>query len=232
MISTGAAKKHPLDLNPLQDQDITHFMNSLEAANVKEDPYQHSLLSNLCEPTLVDGLLDIPFAPIELDYSVGSREEFNPVRRYLNSEIIETYPAARRFADIFLSMDIIGKFEEMGGVVLKDSLLRIEYAIDTNKFWLQPHTDIGAKLFTMLVYLSKDADSEEWGTDIYVNADTHHSTAPYRSNSAMMFFPADNTWHGFEPRTIKGIRKSLIINYVKPEWRNRHELVHPTNPVY
>lgn len=231
MIS-AAVKKYPLDLNPFQEQDVDHFMNALDAAVVKEEPYQHFLLSNLCHPQLIDGLLDIPFDPIDLDYSVGSREEFNPVRRYLNPEIIETYPAARRISDIFLSMDIIGKFEDMGGIALKDSLLRIEYAIDTDKFWLQPHTDIGAKLFTMLMYLSKDANSEEWGTDIYSDADTHHSTAPYHSNSAMMFFPADNTWHGFEPRTIQGVRKSLIINYVKPEWRNRHELVHPMDPIY
>jgi hypothetical protein len=28
-----------------------------------------------------------------------------------------------------------------------------------------------------------------------------------------------------------GKRKSLIVNYVKPEWRARHELAYPETPV-
>ena len=37
---------------------------------------------------------------------------------------------------------------------------------DTDGFWLEPHTDIGAKLFTMLIYLSDHPDAERWGTDV------------------------------------------------------------------
>ena len=33
-----------------------------------------------------------------------------------------------------------------------------------------------------------------------------------------------NTWHGVSKQNIKGIRKSLIINYVKKNWRNTDEL--------
>jgi hypothetical protein len=43
----------------------------------------------------------------------------------------------------------------------------------------------------------------------------------------MVFIPADNTWHGFEKRAIKGVRKSLILNYVTPEWRAREQLSYP-----
>ena len=34
--------------------------------------------------------------------------------------------------------------------------LRIEFAQDIDGFWLEPHTDLGVKVFTMLLYLSKD----------------------------------------------------------------------------
>ena len=52
------------------------------------------------------------------------------------------------------------------GCTLGGSFLRIEYCLDTDGFWLEPHTDIGAKLFTMLVYLSDHPEAEDWGTDI------------------------------------------------------------------
>lgn len=228
---TAPAIFQPIDTSVL-DQDINHLLDALEQANVQEEPYQHFLVSDLFDSQLVDDVLEIPFVPLELNYEKGSREEFNNVRRYINPEVIETFPAAERLAEIFLSPEIIGKIEEMGNVILKDSLLRIEYAIDTDKFWLKPHSDLGVKLVTILIYLSKDADAQGWGTDIFYDEERYHSTVPYESNSALMFIPADDTWHGFNPRTIAGVRKTLIINYVTPEWRNRHELVHPTEFVY
>ena len=39
----------------------------------------------------------------------------------------------------------------------------------------------------------------------------------------MVFIPGSNTYHGFEKRPIKGVRTSLIINYVTNEWRAREQ---------
>ncbi len=47
----------------------------------------------------------------------------------------------------------------------------------------------------------------------------------------MIFVPSDSTYHGFEPREIQGIRKSVIINYVTNEWRAREQLAYPATPV-
>ena len=69
------------------------------------------------------------------------------------------------------------------------------------------------------------------GTDIYADRETHAGVTPFEPNSAMVFVPSDRTWHGFEKRPIRGVRRSLIINYVKPEWRSRHELAFPDQPV-
>jgi hypothetical protein len=33
-------------------------------------------------------------------------------------------------------------------------------------------------------------------------------------------------WHDFRPRPIRGPRKSLIINYVTSDWRDREELAY------
>jgi hypothetical protein len=47
----------------------------------------------------------------------------------------------------------------------------------------------------------------------------------------MIFVPSDKTWHGFEPRTITGVRKSVILNYVTHDWRAREQLSYPETPV-
>ena len=83
----------------------------------------------------------------------------------------------------------------------------------------------------MLLYLSTDPGHEDWGTDLYADADSLAETAPAEFNSAVVFIPSDNTWHGFRKRPIAGLRRSLIINYVTQEWRARHELAFPEQAV-
>src|SRR3546814_11882380 len=83
----------------------------------------------------------------------------------------------------------------------------------------------------MLVYLSTAPGSAQWGTDIY-DAERHHAgRAPAGFDQGLIFVPASDTWHGFEPRRIDGVRRSIIVNYVVPEWRARHELAVPEQPV-
>jgi hypothetical protein len=55
--------------------------------------------------------------------------------------------------------------------------------------------------------------------------------SPFASNAAMVFVPSDITFHGFEPRKIEGVRKSVIINYVTNEWRAREQLAFPHEPI-
>ena len=220
------------DSLPPLGKDANHLWTAFDQAQSLDDPYRHYILNDLFDPQLVDNVLALPFEPLDLDYSAGTREEFNAVRRYISPEIIQNHDAAKRVADAFLDPAVIQKIEAMEGICLKDSLLRIEYAIDADKFWLKPHTDLGVKLVTLLIYLSKDEDAENWGTDVYKDGETFHSTVPYKSNRALLFFATDKTWHGFEPRTINGVRKTLIVNFVTQAWKNRHELVHPTKVVY
>jgi hypothetical protein len=216
----------------MANNNTQNFIKSLKNSEQGIIPYKHFLLKNLMSEKLLHDVRSLPFIPPELDYKKGTREEFNKFRQYINQENIEKYSAASELADIFLDIETIKTIESLGNISLEGSLLRIEYAVDKGNFWLGPHTDLGVKLFTILIYIAEGEDSLEWGTDIYHDADHHHSTVPYVTNGALMFYPTDHTWHGFEPREIKGIRKTLIVNYVTKDWRNREELVHPTIPVY
>ena len=47
----------------------------------------------------------------------------------------------------------------------------------------------------------------------------------------MVFIPSNDTYHGFEPRQIEGVRKSVIINYVTNDWRAREQLSFPNQPI-
>ena len=114
---------------------------------------------------------------------------------------------------------------------LKGTYLRVEFAQDIDGFWLEPHTDLGVKVFTMLLYLSKDPSHTDLGTDIYDGEKRHVGRSPFTPNAAMVFIPGSNTYHGFEKRPIKGVRTSLIINYVTNEWRAREQLSFPEAPI-
>jgi hypothetical protein len=83
----------------------------------------------------------------------------------------------------------------------------------------------------MLLYMSKDEQHKELGTDIYDINKKHLGRSPFESNAAMIFVPSDITYHGFEPRKITGVRKSVIVNYVTNEWRAREQLAFPMQPI-
>ena len=113
----------------------------------------------------------------------------------------------------------------------RDTYVRVEYAQDIDGFWLKPHTDIGVKMFTMLIYMSDDPRHADLGTDIYADENTHVGRSPFEPNAAMIFVPSKNTWHGFEKRPIHGVRRSIIVNYVTNDWRAREQLAFPQTPV-
>jgi hypothetical protein len=121
--------------------------------------------------------------------------------------------------------------EKVFGTKLDGTYLRIEFAQDIDGFWLEPHTDLGVKTFTLLLYLSRDPSHHDLGTDIYDGDKRHVGRSPFVSNGAMIFVPSNNTYHGFEQRPIKGVRTSLIINYVTNEWRAREQLAFPNAPI-
>jgi hypothetical protein len=62
------------------------------------------------------------------------------------------------------------------------------------------------------------------GTDVYDSNHRRVATAPFGKGKGLIFVPAKNTWHGFSRRPIRGVRKSLIVNFVTPEWRDTYEL--------
>ena len=134
-------------------------------------------------------------------------------------------------AEVFQDQAVVDALKELTGAPIAGTSLRVEYCQDTGNFWLEPHTDIGVKMFTMLIYLNREPEALDWGTDIYSDQHTYVGRAPAGFNHGLIFVPGDDTWHGFNVRPLTGIRKTIIVNYVTPEWRNRQELCFPDQPV-
>lgn len=203
---------------------------SLGGAQAQHLPYRHWVLENVLPDHVRQGLCDLPFPAPALHGQSGSRELHNNTRRYLDAEAIERHPICASVAAAFQSDETVAMIERETGARLGGCRLRMEYAQDTQGFWLNPHTDLGVKKFTMLYYLGPRG-REDWGTDIYEDAATWSHRAPFTPGGALVFVPSDNTWHGFEPRPIDGVRQSLIVNYVTDEWRAREQLAYPGSPV-
>lgn len=201
-----------------------NLIANLKGSDAFDSPYPHWLLKSVFpnEVAQIVNDLDIPMGA-GLDYG-GRRELNNSQRAFFDAQRQAEIPTVSDVAQAFKAPETIAAIEKLTGVDLTGSFLRLEYTQDTEGFWLEPHTDIGAKLFTMLWYLTVGEGSDNCGTDVLDEDHNLVKTAPFNFNSGLIFVPGHNTWHSFQKRKINGVRKSLIINFVKPEWRARHEL--------
>ena len=205
------------------------LIGCFDASQFSAEPFRHWLLSDILPVALCDGIDALPVAAAE-DRGHARASARRTTARGCSSALDNRrrHPVCDALAAGLQGAATVERIERLCEIELRDkSHLRIEYCLDTDGFWLEPHTDIGAKLFTMLVYLSTEPGSEEWGTDILDASLNLVAVAPYRRNCGLIFVPGGDTWHGFHRRPINGVRRSLIVNYVKPEWRSRHELAYP-----
>lgn len=219
-------------MSDISEAAITdRFLACLSGAARNDQPYPHWLLANCLPEAVVDALLTLPIPPAQIGDTRGKRETHNDSRVHFGAHYRLRHPVMDTLAAAFQSPALVDALKRTTGAPLSGTSLRIEYCQDTDGFWLEPHTDIGVKRFTMLIYLNREPEAIDWGTDIYADAETRIGRAPAGFNTGLIFVPAENTWHAFDRRPISGVRKSLIINYVGPEWRNRHELCFPDAPV-
>jgi hypothetical protein len=204
---------------------------SLADATVDEAPYRHWTFHDILPAEIYRELRTLAFPVADLGGLSGTRDAHNADRIYFAGGNLVSSGAARATAEAFQDAAVVGTLADDFGAEIEDTYLRIEYAQDADGFWLKPHTDIGVKKLTMLVYLAEGPEQADLGTDLYADEATPVKRSVFAPNSAMMFLPAPNTWHGFEPRPIQGVRRSIIVNYVTKDWRAREQLAFPDTPV-
>jgi hypothetical protein len=218
-------------MSSLSEDIKTTIKKSAEAGDRRETPYRHWILRGVFPKQIYQELKDMPFPAADLGGVSGTREAHNADRVYFAADNLEKFPNVRATVEAFQDPEIVAHFAEVFGAPLDGTYVRVEYAQDVDGFWLKPHTDIGVKMFTMLIYMSDDPRHSDLGTDIYADENTHVGRSPFEPNSAMIFVPSKSTWHGFEKRPIHGVRRSIIVNYVTNDWRAREQLAYPQKPV-
>lgn len=210
---------------------VDSMLKSMEASEREDAPYRHWYLKGCLPQEAAEAILALPFPVPELGGVSGKRELHNATRNYFDQANMERHPVCKAFNDAFQDPRLTDRIASFFGTNIKGAYLRVEFAQDAGGFWLEPHTDLGVKLFTMLLYMSPDPRHADLGTDIYDSNKKHAGRSPFATNTAFVFVPSDITYHGFEPREIEGVRKSIIINYVTNEWRAREQLAFPDRPV-
>lgn len=204
---------------------------ALERAATLDRPFRHHRLHGVLPAGLPEAVAALPVAAAAIGDTAGRRETHNQLRIFFDPANRGRHAVCEFLAAALQDASAVAAVERLCGVPLRGAYLRIEYCQDRAGFWLEPHTDIAAKKVTLLVYLSDDPGSDDWGTDIYDAALNPVARVPYRRNAGLAFVPGADTWHGFTKRPIAGVRKSLIVNYVDAGWRSRHELSFPDHPV-
>jgi hypothetical protein len=206
------------------------FCQSLDAATRYDAPFPHIYADHLFPDSIVAALADLPFASGGTCAASGQRED-EVSRIFFGAAEMDRFPVMRSVAEALQAPEVIRRVGAFCAAPLRGCHLRLEYAIDTDDFWLMPHTDIGVKKFTCLISLADYKFQADLGTDIYNSDNRLYKRAPFRRNGALMFVPGPESWHGFAPRLINGRRKSIILNYVGPGWRARDQLAFPDAPV-
>jgi hypothetical protein len=232
MRESVAVKRQSSEAAKSSAEDVVKtFLKSIDNGKRSDQPYTHWSLTACLPSDSVDDILALPFEAPSLDGVSGKRELHNNTRKYFDVDNRKAFPVCDAVAQAFQDKRVTSRIEKAFGTDLSGTYLRMEFAQDIDGFWLEPHSDLGVKLFTMLLYLSKDPEHRDLGTDIYDADKKRVGRSPFASNAAMIFVPADNTFHGFDRRPIKGVRTSLIINYVTDEWRAREQLSFPDLPL-
>ena len=216
------------------DADLQPMLDSLTASLATPPasvPYRHWLLPNMLPDAVAKALSQLPFTAPDLHGISGKRELHNDTRQYFDAANNARFPVCGALARFFQAPQTVQVLQAATGADLSNTNIRIEYAVDSDCFWLQPHTDLGVKRITILYYLPDGPDQEDMGTDLYHDVDTWAARAPFKWNSALVFVPSDNTFHGFERRDIPRLRRSVIINYVTQAWKAREQLAFPDTVV-
>jgi hypothetical protein len=202
------------------------FLSCLAHARHETKPFDYWLLTDALPAADVEAVLALPLGAPENPLFNGRRETNNAQRIFFSAENQQKFQVCRRIADGFKDSRVRAAIAAATRADLSDGHLRIEYCQDGPGFWLEPHTDILVKKFTMLVYLLDNPALATAGTDIHEGPSDFQyvTTAPYGQNLGVIFIPSANSWHGVGHHPIKALRKSLIINFVTSAWLDKWEL--------
>jgi hypothetical protein len=215
---------------PEPDVIAKQFIGALSASTRDENPYLRWYMKDVFPLDLCTAILVLPIAPPLLGSTDGTRGSYNNKRTFFTPEMRADFPVCEKLCQALQSPTVARQLEETCEIDAEGSYLRLEYMQDLDGMWLEPHRDIPEKLFSMVIYFCTGPEAKNWGTDIYDHDKKWLKRAEATFNSAAIFKAGPHTWHGFEKRPIKGVRRLMEVNYVR-DFRGRDQLAYPDKPI-
>ena len=147
----------------------------------------------------------------EGDKSGGKALKF---RCFVSKENEKNYPEILKLVKELQTKETSQAIGNLIGKDLSNAFVRVEICCDRKGFWLKPHCDIKEKLMSSMLFVNRNNESVELGTDFYNEKMEKVYTVPYKDNYGYMFTTDENSWHGLEKKEIKDERRCLQVNYV------------------
>jgi len=185
-------------------------------------PWKHFIIDDVFSKEDYQILKDFPRLDSGYENITGFRDAIDN-RVYLNDKFVHDNP---QFKNILRTLNNTDIFEKIFDVKLSRCSLRPELIDDRYPFFHEVHCDHPDKVLTLLIYIDKD-DEQNLASDLYIDENTHHTKLKWKNNGGIGWTiePNDNKWHGFKPMKYEGVRRILIVNWVKDEvWNDKSQL--------
>lgn len=182
-------------------------------------PWEHYTTDNFLPPDIFDALKQIE---INSDNSLCEGTRTNVTGRYFFTP--DRTDSCTTNLVHFMKRNLDALYD-MYGYDLSNSVLRMELAQDDCSFWQECHLDALEKRITIIVYISRDDETVNLGTDLFYEKDGESIRVEWKDNRAVVFKPTEHTWHSFSPREFEGKRRVLLINLVdKDKWNSKEQI--------
>mgnify|MGYP001390293650 FL=1 len=190
--------------------------------DIIDKPWKHFIIDDVFSKEDYQILKDFPRLDSGYENITGFRDAIDN-RVYLNDKFVNDNP---QFKNILRTLNNTDIFEKIFDVKLSRCSLRPELIDDRYPFFHEVHCDHPDKVLTLLIYIDKD-DEQNLASDLYIDENTHHTKLKWKNNGGIGWTiePNDNKWHGFKPMKYDGVRRILIVNWVKDEvWNDKSQL--------
>ena len=208
------SKKHESPFNHWEYKDALNddAINEIIYADIP-DVRKHNLS--------YDGTRAIDGGGAEFREGIESGGKAIKFRCFITKENAPKFPNLVKFIKELQSKETHQTISKMIKKDLSNSYVRVEVICDREGFWLKPHCDIKEKLMSGLIFINKENESEDLGTDFYNEKLEKVKTVPYKHNYGYLFTSGPNTWHGMEKKKILKERRCIQVNYVtfKTDWK-------------
>ena len=149
-----------------------------------------------------DGTRAIDGGAAEFREGIASGGKAIKFRCFVTKENSSKFPNLVKFINELQSKETYEAISKMISKDLSNSYVRVEVICDREGFWLKPHCDIKEKLMSGLIFVNKEGESEDLGTDFYNDKLEKVKTVPYKHNYGYLFSSGPNTWHGMEKKKL------------------------------